>query len=343
LPALLRELRVSFLVTTGQAGKVAVVRREGDVLKTDLIHFISPTSAAFDAATQRLAIGTRHEVWEFQNHRALTPVLDSERPPDAAFLPRTCHFSGDIRIHEMAWVNGEICAVNTRFSCLCTFDHVHSFIPRWKPPFISALAAEDRCHLNGLAVVDGRVRYVTCLGLTDEAGGWRKNKPAGGCVLDVNSGEAIVRGLCMPHSPRVYGGSGWLLESGRGSFSVADFQTGRTEIVAKLPGFTRGLDFHGYYAFIGLSQVRESAIFSGIPIVEEKVERHCGVWILDLRTGRLAAFLRFEGAVQEILSVVVLPGIESPWLTNEPGPALDFSYVLPDFAVAALAPGHCAV
>jgi uncharacterized protein (TIGR03032 family) len=154
----------------------------------------------------------------------------------------------------------------------------------------------------------------------------------------VSSGEPIVRGLCMPHSPRIYGGRAWLLESGRGSFSIADFQTGRTEIVAKFPGFTRGLDFHGCYAFVGLSQVRETAIFSGIPIVEEATERVCGVWIIDLRNGRVVAFVQFKGPVQEILSVAVLPGIESPWLINEPGPALDFSYLLPDFAVAELAP-----
>jgi uncharacterized protein (TIGR03032 family) len=337
----MRELRVSFLVTTGQAGKVVVVSGAGDRLRTDLIHFTSPTSAAFDPATQRLAIGTRHEVWEFQNHRALTPLLNPEHPPDAAFLPRTCHFSGDIRIHEMAWVNGEIWAANTRFSCLCTFDHVHSFVPRWRPPFISALAAEDRCHLNGIAAVDGRVRYVTCLGLTDDVGGWRRNKPAGGCVLDVDSGEPVVRGLCMPHSPRIYGGRAWLLESGRGALSVADFQTGRTEIVAKFPGFTRGLDFHGHFAFIGLSQVRETAIFSGIPIVEETTERVCGVWIMDLRTGSVVAFLQFRGSVQEVLSVVVLPGVQSPWLINEAGPELDFSYLLPEFAVAELPAKLC--
>jgi uncharacterized protein (TIGR03032 family) len=131
------------------------------------------------------------------------------------------------------------------------------------------------------------------------------------------------------------------LESGRSALSVADFQTGRTEIVAKFPGFTRGLDFHGHFAFIGLSQVRETAISSGIPIVDEGVERLCGVWIMDLRSGRVVAFLQFKGAVQEVLSVVVLPGMESARLINEAGPELDFSYLLPEFAVAELPPTLC--
>ena len=43
--------------------------------------------------------------------------------------------------------------------------------------------------------------------------------------------------------------------------------TGGTIRVSKLPGFTRGIDFHRNLAFVGLSQVRESAIFSDIPLV----------------------------------------------------------------------------
>ena len=45
--------------------------------------------------------------------------------------------------------------------------------------------------------------------------------------------------------------------------------------------------------------------------------------------------------MQEVLSVVVLPGVESPRLINEAGPELDFSYLLPEFAVPELAPPVC--
>ena len=68
----------------------------------------------------------------------------------------------------------------------------------WRPPFITALAAEDRCHLNGLAIVDGRPGFVTALGTTDTRDGWRANKPHGGCILDVATGEIITRGLSPP-------------------------------------------------------------------------------------------------------------------------------------------------
>jgi uncharacterized protein (TIGR03032 family) len=333
-PALLRELGISLLVSTYQAGRLIVVREQGGGLNTHFCSFMSPMGIAYQPQTGRLAIGTRHEVWNFRNQPDVAPKLEPKGTCDAAFLPRSRQATGDIRIHEIAWSGPELWAVNTRFSCLCTFDSQHSFVPRWRPPFISALAPEDRCHLNGMAMVDGRPKYVTCLGRTDTAGGWRANKPSGGCLLDVDSGEVLLQGLSMPHSPRVYNGHHWILESGHGSISRVDLAAGRAEPVARLPGFTRGLDFHGPYAFIGLSQVRETATFSGIPLVEEMPERACGVWVVDLRNGKTVAFLRFEGAVQEIFAVQVLPGIRCPDVIVEPGEILDLSYVLPEAALS---------
>lgn len=332
-PALLRQLGISLAISTYQAGKLILVRSDGDSLNTHFRHFSSPMGIAYDEPTGRLAIGTRSEVWHLRNQHDVARKLEPEGKHDAAFLPRRRHSTGDIRIHEVAWVDGELWAVNTRFSCLCTFDGEHSFVPRWRPPFVSALAPEDRCHLNGFAIIDGRPRYATCLGLTDTAGGWRANKANGGCLLDLDTGEPILRGLSMPHSPRHYAGRDWILESGIGALSCADLQKGTTEVVATMPGFTRGLDFYGNLAFVGLSQVRESATFSGIPLVERMPERTCGVWVIDIRNGRTVAFLRFEGIVQEIFSVQVLPRMIFPDLLNEPGPLLDSSFILPDEAL----------
>ena len=50
---------------------------------------------------------------------------------------------------------------NTLFSCLAAASPTHTFRPLWRPPFVSRLAPEDRCHLNGLALRDGEPRYVT--------------------------------------------------------------------------------------------------------------------------------------------------------------------------------------
>src|SRR5262249_31887756 len=161
---------------------------------------------------------------------------------------RSAHVTGDIDVHEMAWAGDELWFVNTRFSCLCTLDGVHSFVPRWRPPFVSALAPEDRCHLNGLGLApdaDGRlrVRHVPSLAAADTPQGWRGHKKDGGVVLEVPSGEVLARGLSMPHSPRWHAGRLWVLESGAGGLGFVDSVAGRFERVAELPGFTRGLDF----------------------------------------------------------------------------------------------------
>ena len=338
-PAILRELGISLLVSTYQAGRLIVLRAEGGKLNTHFRNFDSPMGVAYQAGTGRLAIGARTEVWEFRNQPDVAPKLKPAGTHDAAFLPRWSHHSGDIRIHEIGWIGSEIWAVNTRFSCLCTFDREHSFVPRWRPDFVTGYAPEDRCHLNGMAIVGDRVKYVTCLGRTDTPGGWRQNKASGGLLLDVESGETVCAGLCMPHSPRFHAGRLWILESGIGTVSIVDPGTGGTTRIARLPGFTRGIDFHGHLAFVGLSQVRESAIFSDIPLVDELKERTCGVWVIDIRDGRTVAFLRFEGTVQEIFAVQVLPGILYPDIVNEPGDSRDSSFVLPDEALREV-PAH---
>ncbi len=334
-PALLRQLGASLLVTTYQAGKLVLVRDEGDHLNTHFRAFQAPMGMAL--AGDRLAVGTTIQVWVFVDVPAVTAKLDPPGRHDACFLPRSCHVTGNIQIHEMAWGAGnELWVVNTRFSCLCTLDGSASFTPRWRPPFVSALEPTDRCHLNGLGMVDGRPRYVTALGETDAPAGWRTNKARGGVLFDVASGEVITRGLSMPHSPRWYAGRLWVCESGAGTLGYIDPNTGKYEPIAEVPGFTRGLDFCGRYAFAGLSQVRESAVFSGIPITERLAEheRTCGVCAIDLTTGQVVGLLRFETAVQEVFAVTVLPGRRYPDLINDDAKLLENSFTVPDAALA---------
>jgi uncharacterized protein (TIGR03032 family) len=329
-PALLRQLGASLLVTTYQAGKLVMVRDEGDHLNTHFRVFQAPMGMALDG--DRLAIGTTLQVWEFVNVPAVAGRLDPPGRHDACYLPRSSHFTGNIQGHEMAWdAGGALWVVNTRFSCLCTLDRSASFVPRWRPPFVSALEPSDRCHLNGLGMVDGRPRYITVLGETDEPAGWRANKARGGALIDVDSGEVITRGLSMPHSPRWYAGRLWLCESGAGTLGLIDPNAGKYEPIAEVPGFTRGLDFAGNFAFIGLSQVRESAVFSGIPITQRLAagQRTCGVCAVDLMTGQVVALLRFDTAVQEVFAVAVLPGRRYPDLINEDEMLLENSFVVP--------------
>ncbi len=337
LPQMLEQGRMSLLVTTYQAGRLIVARPDNGVLNTHFRHFSMPMGLALNRNRSRLAMGTKCHVWEFHNQGDVAAKLEPAGKHDACFLTRSTHVTGDIRIHEIAWGNDELWIVNTRFCCLCTLDRDHNFVPRWRPSFVSSLAPEDRCHLNGLAVVDDRPKYVTCLGTTDTPNGWRENKAFGGCLIDVDSNEIIAEGLSMPHSPRWYKNRLWVLESGAGTLAIVDEATGKLDTVARLPGFTRGLDFVGPYAFIGLSQVRESAIFSGIPITERSDERNCGVWVVNIQTGKTVAFVRFEGNVEEIFAVQILPDFRYPDVIVDDEAILGSSFVLPDEALAEVA------
>ena len=334
-PEILRQLGISLVVSTYQAGKVIVLRADGDHINTHFRMFQKPMGIAADR--HKIALGCTSQIWELNNVPAVANKVEPIGKHDACYIPRQSHITGDIDIHEMEWGgrdNLDLWFVNTRFSCLCTLDKNYSFVPRWRPKFVTALTPEDRCHLNGLAMVDRQPKYVTALGETDKIGGWRENKANGGILIDVPSNEIISRGISMPHSPRWYGDRLWVLESGEGSISICDRETGKLQSIINLPGFTRGIDFCGSLAFIGLSQVRETAIFSGLPLTERLNERICGVWVVNLETAQTVAFLKFEDAVQEIFAVRVLPNIRFPEIIDWDENLIAASYVLPDEALA---------
>lgn len=321
LPALLAQLRLSVLISTYQTGHLVVVSARNGRLTLAFHQFERAMGIAAKPGT--IAICTRKEVWFLRDAPDIAAKLQHPTPPDACFLARTSHFTDDIQAHEAAWVGeqaggNEFWIVNTLFSCLCTLHPHYSFAPRWRPPFISALRPEDRCHLNGLAVVNAQPRYVTALSETDTPSGWRAVKHHGGCLIEVPSGRLLARGLSLPHSPRVDGNRIFFLHSGQGDLAVADPQTGQVTSVAPVPGVSRGLALHGGYAFVGLSKARPT--LEGVPIVAHRDKLRCGLWVVDLRTGAIAAHLEFSTGVEEIFDVQVLPGIVSPYVS---GPAAD--------------------
>ncbi len=323
----LAAMRSSLIVSTYQSGKLICARDSRGLLNTHFRDFDKPMGIG--VAPGRFALATRSEVWDFRDMPAVAGKLDPPGTHDACFIPRNRHLTGDVLAHEIAFAGDELWLVATAFSCLATLDDDHSFVPRWKPAFISRLAAEDRCHLNGLAVVDGSIAFVTALGQTDEAHGWRQGKAAGGCVIDVRSGEIVCAGLSMPHSPRWHDDRLWVLESGRGSIATVDVSSGAVETVIELPGFTRGLALAGHLAFVGLSQIRESSTFGDLPLTKRLKERVAGVWIVDLRRPAIAGFLRFEDIVQELFGVALLPGARFPEIAEPFSTAATTSFVLP--------------
>ena len=233
------------------------------------------------------------------------------------FSPHVAWITGDVDAHDVAIPpDGRPVFVNTLFSCIATVSDGYSFKPLWRPPFISKLAPEDRCHLNGMAMEDGKPRYVTLVADSDVADGWRDRRADGGMVMDVTSGEPLLRGLSMPHSPRLHDGRLWLLNSGAGELGFLDRDAKKFEAVAFCPGYARGLAFIGSYAIVGLSLARENRTFQGLPLdgalAARGAEPRCGLLVVDTKSGDTVEWLRIEGVVRELFDVAVLPGVRNP-------------------------------
>ena len=335
-PQLLKQANASMVISTYQAGKLILLRANDSSLNTHFISLPKPMGVAFNQG--RLSVGSGANVIDYFNMGNVGPKVEPVNTHDAAFLHRQTHVTGDIDIHEMGFdAQGELWIVNTKMSCLCTLDRNHSIVPRWRPPFISGYDLTDRCHLNGLAMRDGKPRYVTSLGISDKPAGWRENKAFGGMLMDIESNKVITEGLSMPHSPRWYRNKLWVLESGAGQLITVDEQSGEKTVIAEVPGFCRGIDFIERYALIGLSEVRETAVFAGLPLTEREQDRKCGVWIVDIEKGETVGFLQFSGGVQEIFSVQLLPW-KYPALLDLNDPLLRSSYSIPDDVIKDFTP-----
>ena len=294
-----------FLLGLGSDGRMSVFERT----------FARCMGLAVSGDARALALATQYQLYRFDD--VLQPGRTTPEGYDTVYAPHGAWITGDLDVHDVAFDAAlRPVFVNTLFSCLATVSEGASFRPLWKPPFISRLAPEDRCHLNGLAMEAGAPRYVTAVARSDVADGWRDSRRDGGVVIDVASGEVVAHGLSMPHSPRLHGGRLWLLNSGTGEFGHVDVASGRFEPVAFCPGYARGLAFAGDHAVIGLSLARENRTFQGLPLDEALTGRggqaRCGLIVVDTGSGDTIAWARIEGIVRELYDVAVLPGVRRP-------------------------------
>jgi uncharacterized protein (TIGR03032 family) len=335
LPSLLRELELSLLVSTYQAGKVIVVSADGERLVQLPRTFDTPMGLALEG--DRLAIATAEEIVVLASDSRLG-VSYPKKPGvyDAFFVPRSIHFCGRLMVHDLAWTPDGLIGVNTGFSCLFRLDEQSSFVPCWQPGFISELLPEDRCHLNGLALDAGRPAYLTALAETDEAHGWRTAPAPSGVLIEAETGEVVLRGLDTPHSPRLVDGRLYLLLSGTGEVVSAEPETGHIETIARIGGFLRGMACVGEYLFVASSQSREkSPLANRVPPL---LAPFCGVTVLHLGTGAIAGELRYLRSCEEIYDVQLMRGMRRPGLQGLGDPTHRLALSTPErsfWAVAA--------
>jgi len=307
--------RVSLAISSYQTGRVYLVGsdREGRV---SFFERIFERAMGIVGNAQRIYLGGLYQLWRFENVLRQNEVIHGKF--DKCYVPRNAQTIGDLDIHELGIRNdGRVVFVNTKYSCLAELSQTHSFKPIWKPPFISKLAPEDRCHLNGLAMVDGKPKYVTAVCKSDAVDGWRDRRMSGGVVIDVETDEIVCEGLSMPHSPRWANGKLWVLNAGTGHLGYVDFENKAFVPTAWFPGFLRGLSIVGNVAAVGLSKPRNQR-FEGLQLDDELKKRDaepwCGVQIVSLANGDVLNWIRFEGDISEIFDISFLPGVVNPMM-----------------------------
>jgi uncharacterized protein (TIGR03032 family) len=317
LLARLHKLNIAIAFTSYQSGLLYFIGRnvEGgiNVHQTGLP---KPMGLCMDKKGSLTMTGG-YQIMRFEN------ILESNQRInntfDTCFVPRRVHVTGHLDAHDVG-INkyDQPVFINTRFNCIATVSERHSFVELWRPPFISALVDEDRCHLNGMAMQDGEPRYVTAVSKSNTIDGWRDRRADGGVVIDVKTNKIVCEGLSMPHSPRIHNGQLWLLNSGTGELGVVnigDDGMGQFEPKVFCPGFTRGLAFHGNFAFVGLSKPRYKR-FEGLAL-DDKLkqadsEPWCGVQIIDLSTNSCVDWFRIDGNVSELYDLEVIPDSVCP-------------------------------
>lgn len=311
-PDWLNEQQLSLGFTTYQAGKLFLLGLRADG-KLSVFERTFQRCLGMWGCGQTLWMSSLYQLYRFED------VLEGQVAGDCdrLYVPQVSYVTGDLDIHDVAVEDsGRVVFVNTLFGCIATVSETHSFIPLWKPPFLDRLAAEDRCHLNGLALENGKAKYVTAVSQSNVADGWRDQRQNSGVVMDVEASEVVASGLSMPHSPRVYRGKLWVLNSGTGHFGFVDIAKGTFEPITFCPGYMRGLAFHGNFAIIGLSKQRENRTFSGLDLdknlAKSQATPRCGLYVIDLSTGDAVHWVRVEGVVSELYDVVTLPSVRCP-------------------------------
>lgn len=303
----------SLCLTSYQAGKIFMIgSADGD--RISVFERTLNRCMGMAVTPRSIYVSTQWQLWRLEN---ALPAGQTKDGYDGIFVPQVGTVTGDIDIHDIAVDNdGRVIFINTLFSCLATTSETHSFRPLWKPSFVTSLAPEDRCHLNGLAMRDGIPAYVTVVSQSDKAEGWREHRRRGGCVIDIKTDEVVAQGLSMPHSPRWHDDKLWLHNSGSGEFGFINFATGRFEPVCCCPGYLRGLAFCDGYAVIGLSKPRGDTAFSGL-VLEDTLKKagvsaQCGLLVVDLTSGETVHSLKIDGVVEELYDVAVMPGVSRP-------------------------------
>ena len=310
IPKVLFDNKLSLIFSTYQAGRLMIIGSSDGVNLLQIpIPFKKPMGIAISG--ENMAIAGFDEICFFAGNTYVAKSLKNNEKIDQAFVFRGAYNTSFLDIHDISYGIKEIWGVNTLFSCICTFDVTHNFVPKWKPSFITELMPEDRCHLNGLAMLNGKPKYVTALSTTNTKDGWRKDIMNTGVVIDVKKNEIIVDGLSMPHSPTIINDELYVLESGNGRLIKVNPENKTFDVIYQFNKFVRGMKHYGGVLFIGLSKIRESSkTFNDLDVIYSS--KKAGIIVFDLRTRTSFGQILYDNTVEEIYDVDVIEGYCKP-------------------------------
>ncbi len=206
--------------------------------------------------------------------------------------PIVTHYVGNLDCHELVVVNSIPVLNATRFNALVTIDAdpASDFKFIYKPSFCDEENdAKDTHHVNGIGLKDGGIRYVTAFSdiETSELKGW-KHFPDTGVVWDVVQDEPALRGLTLPHSPRLDDGFIYVCNSGTGE--LLRYMDGKVESLY-IGNFIRGMEFYGRYIFIGGSMIREDSPHLRPNVLETN---RCALYVVDKVEFKLLGYVDFN-------------------------------------------------
>lgn len=311
-PQFLYNQKITLVFSTYQAGKIILVSSSnGQSIQLYAKNFVRPMGITF--AGDKMAVASKSKVDVFARSEELAQGFPVRRNRyETLFIPQLTYYTGMADIHEIEWGADGLWAVNTAFSCLSLMDDRYNFVPKWQPEFISELLPEDRCHLNGMTMKEGRPAYVTVFDRTDEKEGWRNGDSRTGMIIDVANNLTIEKELAMPHSPLYHKDDLlYYLLSATGEIRVYDFKINQSRSLTRLDNFIRGCDIYGDYMVVGASQLRDSSKAFGN--IEDNIKGgSSGIYILNRHDGAEVAKLTFTDRINEIFSVKMIPNCQKP-------------------------------
>lgn len=319
----LQIFHISLAVTSYDCQRLIVFRQKNDNIDTLLVPMARPRGLAVHE--NKLTVAAYTEIINYYRHDQTAGFDEAGLEADAVFLPRNSHITGEINVHDLAWGQGGLWMVNSRFSCICTLQPDLSFKPQWWPKFLKGPTGDGAGHLNCMAMREGKPAYATCFGAFTEGRSWRAESDLStGLLIDVQTDEVVLEGLCMPHSPKLYKDKVYLCNSGHGTVMCYDPITKTAETVLEVQGFTRAMTFYRDYMIVCCSKFRHSERAAPLPVSLKYQESHAGIYIVDMSTMSIVAFCRFDGDVSQLYDVAVIEesvqpeilGLQDPRVTE---------------------------